>query len=95
MDYLLNLLNLNDVNVKAIRYQLLHRTASALIEAQKINAKHSLMLVHSFSEEAKWFDDYDSFVKLFNLSPSPNTIVGPVILDGINLYFGWITENRS
>ena len=32
------------------RYQLLHRTASAMVEAQRFNAKHALMLVHSFSQ---------------------------------------------
>ena len=32
------------------------------------------------------------FVKLFNLSPKKDGIVGPVQLKGINLYFGWVTE---
>ncbi len=92
LNYLLTLLGLLGTDVTTIRYQLLHRTASALIEAKKVNAKHSLMLVHSFSKEAKWFEDYVNFVKLFNLTPVENKIVGPISLDGINLYFGWVTE---
>ena len=94
LNYLLSLLRLQENHIIKIRYQLLHRTASALIEAKKVNAKNSLMLVHSFSHEAKWFKDYANFVKLFDLTPLENNIVGPIQLDGINLYFGWVTEVR-
>ncbi|MFF5996455.1 hypothetical protein AAGS61_17210 [Lysinibacillus sp. KU-BSD001] len=94
LNYLLSLLRLHENHITKIRYQLLHRTASALIEAKKVNAKNSLMLVHSFRHEAKWFKDYANFVKLFDLTPLENNIVGPIQLDGINLYFGWVTEVR-
>ena len=74
---------------------MLHRTASAIIEAKKVNAKNSLILVHSFSKEAKWFEDYANFVKLFDITPKKNTIVGPIQIDEINLYFGWVTEDSK
>ncbi|MEK4231265.1 DUF6946 family protein [Solibacillus sp. FSL H8-0538] len=92
LEYLLKLLGLDEDSVKNIRYQLLHRAASALLEARKVNANNSLMLVHSFSETAKWFEDFTEFVKLFHLSPKQDEIVGPIKLNGINLYFGWVTE---
>lgn len=95
LKYLLSLLGLHEDYVKKIRYQLLHRTASAIIEAKKVNAKNTLVLVHSFSEEAKWFEDYASLIKLFKLSPAQNDVVGPIQLDGINLYFSWVTEAFS
>lgn len=95
VDYLLSLLGIHENEVKVIRYQLLHRAASAIIEAKKVNAKHSLMLVHSFSEEAKWFEDYADFVKLYNLNPAKNAIVGPIKIDDVNLYFGWVTESAE
>ena len=47
-----------------IRYQLLHRTASALIEAERFCAGHALMLVHSFSQTHEWFEDYARFLRL-------------------------------
>lgn len=90
--YLLKLLELDERLVKHIRYQLLHRTASALLEARKVKATNSLMLVHSFSETAKWFEDYAEFINLFHLSPKQDEIVGPIQLNGVNLYFSWITE---
>ncbi|MBM7662788.1 hypothetical protein JOC85_003599 [Bacillus mesophilus] len=90
LEYLLKLLSLQEDCVLKIRYQLLHRTASALIEATNVAANHSLMLIHSFSEKRKWFDDYAEFVKLLGLSPKQDEIVGPVQLNGVNLYFGWV-----
>ncbi len=51
--YLLSLLGLCSVS-DTTRYQLLHRTASAIIEAQRFNAAHAVMLVHSFSQSSEW-----------------------------------------
>jgi hypothetical protein len=95
LEYLLNLLGLNKQSVLNKRYQLLHRTASALLEASNVNAKNTLMLVHTFSETGKWFEDYADFVKLFNLSPKRDEIAGPVSINGIKLYFGWVTGENS
>ena len=47
--FLCKTLGINPDHVEPIRYQLLHRTASAVIEAERFNAKHALMLIHSFS----------------------------------------------
>ena len=94
LDFLLNKLTLNQTQVQQIRYQLLHRTVSAIIEAQRIGAKNALMLVHSFSTKNEWFDDFGKFVKLFSLTAKINSIVGPYQTDGINIYFGWIKGDK-
>jgi hypothetical protein len=46
----------------AIRYQLLHRAASAIIEAERIGAAAAVMLVLSFSKDVMSKGDYDAFV---------------------------------
>jgi hypothetical protein len=46
-------------DVADARYQLVHRSVSALIEARRFAARHAVMLVHSFSERD------DSFVPLY------------------------------
>jgi hypothetical protein len=94
LDFLLNKLNLNYTQVQQIRYQLLHKTVSAIIEAQRIGAKNALMLVHSFSRTNEWFDDFAQFVKLFGLTAIVNSIVGPYQTDGINFYFGWTKGDK-
>lgn len=93
--FLLDLLNLKEENCLEVRYQLLHRTVSAVIEAKKINAKNAMMLVHSFSKEFKWFEDYQEFLELFGISAEKNSIVGPVKVKDIDLYFGWVTGEEK
>jgi Domain of unknown function (DUF6946) len=48
-----------------VHYQLLHRTASAVIEARRFKADAAVMLVHSFSRQRRWFDAFRRFVELF------------------------------
>ncbi len=91
LNYLINILGLGDIDISNIRYQLLHRTASALIEAERFCARHAVMLVHSFSQEHKWFNDYSDFVKLFGPDADLNSLVYVGNRNQtIPLYLGWI-----
>jgi hypothetical protein len=59
---ILELLELDDdERLSPIRYQLLHRTASAVIEARRFGARHAVMLVHSFPDGEDWFEDFAAF----------------------------------
>jgi hypothetical protein len=51
LSFLSTELGLRTSEVQNIRYQLLHRTVSALVEAERFNAEAALMLVPSFDEE--------------------------------------------
>jgi hypothetical protein len=90
LDYLCQLLKLDKDKVNNIRYQLLHRTASAVIEADRFNAPNALTLVHSFSKTNEWFDDYSQFLALFGAKGEPDSLAFAENLDGINLYFAWV-----
>ncbi len=90
LDFLLDQLNIADKPVDHIRYQLFHRTVSALLEAKKFCTKNALMLVHSFSQTYEHYDDYKEFLALFNLSAEKDKLIGPVNIRGINLYFAWV-----
>jgi len=90
LDFLLQQLNLKGKLIDRIRYQLLHRTGSAMIEAKKFNAKNALVLVHSFSQSYEHFEDYNQFLGLFGLIGQKDSLTGPVNINGINLYFGWV-----
>jgi hypothetical protein len=91
LDFLKETLGLDKID-DSIRYQLLYRTASALIEAERFNAKHALMLVHSFSQENNHFNDYVKFVSLFTAKDeiNVNSIVSAGKVGNISLYFGWV-----
>lgn len=92
LSYLLSLLGLSAVP-DTTRYQLLHRTASAIIEAQRFNAAHAVMLVHSFSQSSEWFQDYAAFASLMGGSATENSIVSVGLCSGVSLHLVWVRGN--
>jgi hypothetical protein len=95
LKYLSKLLQLNRTGLQKIRYQLVHRTASAIIEAKRFGASTALMLVHSFSLNHEWFDDYFNFSSLFGITAQRNAIHFGKRIDDVNLYLAWITGERE
>ena len=95
LKFLCYVLGISGKDIDNIRYQLLHRTASALLEADRFCAKHALMLVHSFSQEHQWFEDYAAFAALYGQDPTPNSIVYAGEVHGKNLYLGWVTGEKE
>jgi hypothetical protein len=89
--FLLGELELKGKNVDSLRYQLLHRTVSALITARRFAARNALMLVHSFSPEHKWFEDYSKFVEALGGRPSLDSVTHIRSVNRVNLYLGWAT----
>jgi hypothetical protein len=89
LSFLTELLGLDNIP-GTIRYQLLHRSASAILEAKKFNAKHAVMLVHSFSQEMLWFGDFQFFASLFNVDAQPGHLYLACQLDGVDFYLAWV-----
>jgi len=73
-----------------LRYQLLHRTVSAIIEAKRFKTKEAVMLVHTFSKSNEWFEDYQFFLSLFGIVAGINQAASVKIQSDINLSFAWI-----
>jgi len=95
LNFLCEVLQLDENKINHIRYQLLHRTASAVIEAKRFNAANALMLVHSFSQTNEWFEDYCQFLAFFNVKGAINSLVFAENIDGIDLYFAWVKGNKE
>jgi hypothetical protein len=93
LGFLCNALGLSETEVQTVRYQLLHRTVSALIEARRFHATTAVMLVHSFSKTKEWFDDYRQFAGLFDLDVEPGKLYLAGKLEGIDLYLGWVSDD--
>ncbi|EFI34114.1 hypothetical protein Dthio_PD1455 [Desulfonatronospira thiodismutans ASO3-1] len=94
LEFLQRLLELDAVPL-SIRYQLLHRTASALIEAQRFNAQHALMLVHSFSQSHEGFQDYAAFAELMGGRASKEILNSAGSLSGTLLHIAWVQGNPA
>lgn len=95
LNFLCEVLQLDENKINHIRYQLLHRTASAVIEAKRFNAANALMLVHSFSQTNEWFKDYCQFLALFDVKGAINSLVFAENIDGIDLYFAWVKGSKK
>jgi len=78
-----------------IRYQLFHRTASAILTAERFNAKYALMIVHSFSSEHKWFSDYQDFLGLFGVASEINELVELPESRGKKIFTGWVVGKQK
>lgn len=61
--FLAGKLGIDEDAVGSLRYQLLHRTASALIEAEAFDVRHAVMLVHSFGATDAGLGDYEQFAR--------------------------------
>ncbi len=74
-----------------IYYQLIHRCASAVIEAERFNARYAIMLVHSFSPHGSWFNEYAAFVALFEQQAVKDKLIHLSSLGNVELFSGWVT----
>jgi len=88
-------LDLNEPLAGTIRYQLIHRTASAVIEAKRFSAPHAVMLVHSFSPSREWFQDFEAFASLLRAEITVNRVVSTGQRGGVHLHIGWICGNEE
>jgi len=94
LSYLCDLLGISIDRPKDIRYQLLHRTASALIEAERFGASCAIMLVHSFSQLHEWLEDYYAFLSLYGKNGDANSVTLVGERNGIELYLSWVTGEK-
>lgn len=90
LEFLLRTLGLASEPSGVIRYQLLHRAASALIEAERFCADTAIMLVHSFSRGDIGLEDYRAFADLFGVASQPDQLVRLSQPSNIPLYVAWI-----
>ena len=95
LDYVCSELGIESDAAGTLRYQLLHRTVSALIEARRFTATHALMLVHSFSPIALWLDDYIAFAEALGVADAAKDTIS-VVGDrgGVELYLGWCSGEQ-
>lgn len=75
-----------------LRYQLLHRSASAILEAERFSASHAVVLVHSFSSTSRWYEDFATFGRALGAETRRDAIVAAGLGSGVKFHLGWVTE---
>ena len=78
----------------SVRYQLLHRSASAVLTARRFHASAAVMLVQSFSPESRWFEDFAAFLAAMGASGTRGGVTAVPGLDAPRLYLGWCTGDQ-
>lgn len=95
LSFLLRTLGLPRQIDGAIRYQLLHRTASALLVGQQYRAVAAVLLVHSFSARRAGWSDYRKFLSLYGIHAEvklPQRLPGP---QAPPLFAMWVPGNSA
>lgn len=86
-----------DVDVSGIRYQLLHRTASALKEAERFGAKWAVMLVQSFNRAAdeESYRDFLRFGEVMTAQVEEGKVVRSARTTAVPLVLGWVSSQAA
>ena len=96
LKYLCDMLGLELSDAGDLRYQLLHRTASAVIESRRFQTPLSAMVVHSFSPTKKWFADFAQFAERIGAKiTGPDTSSWVTLPDGTRLMLGWASGDPT
>jgi hypothetical protein len=95
LKFLLDTLGIGAVPDGAVRYQLLHRAASTIVEGQRYRAVAALLLVHSFSERNTGWSDYAAFLRLFGVSASIGQVHRLPNPTSIPLFATWVQGDLS
>ena len=94
LQFLRDSLGLQGVDLSALRYQLLHRAASALVQAERFGALFAVLLIHSFGGHAddKSREDYQRFAEAMACAPAFNALAPVGRQTRVPLLIGWLTD---
>jgi hypothetical protein len=87
------LLGIESDGVHGLRYQLLHRTAAAVLEAKRYRTNQAAMIVQSWCPERSSLDDYSAFCRVLGIAVTEcNKLTDPISLGDVGLRLGWCAE---
>ena len=74
---------------ESMRYQLLHRTAAAIVEADRFKTDRAAMVVQSFAIDHLWHEDFVAFCDWLGVRTPRGQGVDLKLPDGRVLRLGW------
>ena len=90
---LCDLLRLEPHRIGHLRYQLLHRTAAVILEAQRFRTDCAVLLVQSFCPHASGLADATAFFDAVGMPGfSPGALVGARRFAAVDLWAGWASD---
>ena len=95
LEFLKDKLHIVGKPIGNIRYQLLHRLCSALLEAERFSAKYAILVIHSFSQLDEWFDDFVAFLSLYDQEAVVGQLVALDLSIATKVFAGWARGNAK
>jgi hypothetical protein len=90
--HLADLLSVDIAELSDIRYQLIHRTAAAKLEATRNGSDIAVMLVHSWGPQLQGYPDFKAFGRVVGVDTEPGAIRFSEVAD---LWIGWVTGDSK
>lgn len=95
LEYLESLLGVPVPFADDVRYQLLHRTASAILIAHQFHAANAVLLIHSFSPNEKWHEDFEAFCLAMGAEILTANVYQVSRFSNPALFLAWCTGDLS
>lgn len=94
---IMSCIGITDPIPDSIRYQLLHRAASAVIEAKRFHANFAVLLIQSFvdNDSENHYDEFEKFLGLFKKTALKNTLIEISNPSGLHLYAAWVQSKAT
>lgn len=90
LKFLLRSIGLSGISDGSVRYQLIHRAASAIITGEQYRTAAAVLLVHSFSQERAGWSDYQAFARLFDVNAEVGVVQRFGSTSSIPLFGVWV-----
>lgn len=95
LEFIYSLLGLRNPPSGSLRYQLFHRTAAAVLEANRFKTDRAGMIVQSFSQQHRWLEDFQDFAEMFGLEAEPGKALTHRLPSGMPLTLGWAVGSAA
>ncbi len=95
LEFLRAQLGLDALPPPHVRYQLVHRTASAVLEARRWRMPMALMLVQSFGESRTSWQDFAVFSEILGCSATRGCLARAARPRDIVLFLGWVDSPKA
>jgi hypothetical protein len=81
--------SISESGYSQVAYQLLHRCASAVIEARRLRLNHAVFVVQAFKSPQKSFEEYSKLCRAMSLNPVRGQMQITAV-NGVRLGIGWV-----
>ncbi len=93
--FICDLLGLDNPPAGNLRYQLFHRSAAAVLESARFKTDQAVMIVQSFSQDHRWFEDFQAFASLFGHQAEVGKALVTDLPSGRPLTLGWAVGSKA